>query len=118
MLLFAIWHFSLRGYAYSAWLSTFNEDWTENDKYGLWWKLISFDLWLSHTGDKAQRVGEKAESLLNSLEKEVKMKMSGLVSRWGKQRVERELEEREKGMKTTEDMEFDDGIISRLLSRG
>jgi hypothetical protein len=35
VLLWALWHFSLREYAYAAWLSTFDEDWTGNDRYTL-----------------------------------------------------------------------------------
>jgi hypothetical protein len=57
-LLTAVWHFSLRGYTHAAWLSTFDEDWTENDRYAMWWKLISFELWLSSFGDSAQRCRE------------------------------------------------------------
>jgi hypothetical protein len=115
VLLFAVWHFSLRGYAYSAWLSTFDEDWTQNDKYGLWWKLISFDLWLSSSGDSAQRVAKKVESLVDFFEKSIKLRMSNLVSTWKQERIDLELVEQEEKKKTMEDMEFDEVVISRLL---
>jgi hypothetical protein len=48
-LLLAVWHFSLRWYAYAAWLSTFDEDWSGKDGYALWWKLVDFDLWFIST---------------------------------------------------------------------
>ena len=114
-LLLAVWHFSLRGYAYAAWLSTFDEDWTEKDRYALWWKLISFELWLSSYGESAESIVEKVESHLISFEIWIKLRISNFVSTWKKERIELELMEQEKKMKMMEDIEFDEAVISKLL---
>lgn len=53
-LLLVVWHFSLRRYAYAAWLSTFDEDWTEKDGYALWWKLVGFGLWFDSVWNKVE----------------------------------------------------------------
>lgn len=113
-LLIAVLHFSLRGYAYAAWLSTFDEAWTEKDRYALWWKLISFELWLSSFGDSAESIEGKAESQLGFLEDWIKLRISNLVLTW-KQRIELELVEQEKKKKAMEDIEFDDTVVSKLL---
>jgi hypothetical protein len=116
VLVLAVWHFSLRAYAYAAWLSTFDEDWTEKDRYALWWKLIRFELWLSSYGNLAERVGRKVESQLNSLENWITLRMSNLVPTWKQERIELELKELEKEKKIMEDVEFDDTVISKLLN--
>jgi len=115
VLLTAVWHFSLRGYAYAAWLSTFDEDWTEKDRYALWWKLISLELWLSSYGESAESVGGEVESQLISFENSIKLRISNLVSTWKQERIELELMEQEKKMKMMEDIEFDEAVISKLL---
>jgi len=115
VLLMAVWHFSLRGYAYAAWLSTFDEDWMEKDRYALWWKLISLELWLSSYGESAESVGGKVESQLISFENSIKLRISNLVSTWKQERIELELMEQEKKMKMMEDIEFDEAVISKLL---
>lgn len=98
-----VWNFSLRRYAYSAWLSTFDEDWMEKNEYALWWKLISVGLRLSNALEKFS----EWLSPLNSFEK------------WfwtsKQERIELELAEQEKKRKLMEDMEFDDVVISKLL---
>jgi hypothetical protein len=111
----AVWHFSLRGYAYAAWLSTFDEDWMEKDRYALWWKLISLELWLSSYGESAESVGGEVESQLISFENSIKLRISNLVSTWKQERIELELMEQEKKMKMMEDIEFDEAVISKLL---
>jgi uncharacterized protein (DUF486 family) len=116
VLVMAVWHFSLRGYAYAAWLSTFDEDWTENDKYALWWKLISVELWLSGFGDLAKSVGEKIESRLNSFEVSINLAISNLASTGKQKRIELELVELEKKRKMMEDIEFDDAVVSKLIN--
>jgi hypothetical protein len=102
-LFMAVWHFSLRGYAYAAWLSTFDEDWMEKDRYALWWKLIRFDIWLSNLG-----IEESVESQLDFFE-------NYLVSTWKQERVELGLVEQEKKKKMLENIKFDDGVVSKLL---
>lgn len=47
LLVLCVWHFSLKRYGYNAWLSTFDEDWAEKNRYSLWWKLTSLDSWMS-----------------------------------------------------------------------
>jgi hypothetical protein len=115
MLFLAAWHFSLRGYAYAAWLSTFDEDWTENNKYRLWWKLISFDLWLSNLGDVFGNIGKKIDRQLINFEKSFKLRMSSWFSEWNNERIKLELEEKEDKRKMLEDVEFDDAVVSKLL---
>lgn len=114
-LLVVVWHFSLRGYAYAAWLSTFDEDWTEQDKYGLWWKLISFGLWLSGFGHWVMSIESKVESLLTNFETSIKFRTSNFVSTWKQERIELELVEQEKERKMMEDIESDDVVVSKLL---
>jgi hypothetical protein len=118
-LLMVMWHFSLRSYAYAAWLSTFDEDWTEKDGYALWWKLRIelwlFELWLSSFGDLALSVWGKVESQLNYVENLIKLRISNLVSTWKQERVKLELVEQEKKKKMMEDIEFDDAVVSNLL---
>ena len=118
VLLLAVWHFSLRRYAYAAWLSTFDEDWTENNKYGLWWKLISFDLWLSSIWDTLTNIGDRFDRSMMDLEKSFKRRMSYWFSAWNKERVEFELAELEERKKRIEYMEFDDAVVERLLNSG
>jgi ABC-type long-subunit fatty acid transport system fused permease/ATPase subunit len=115
VLLTAVWHFSLRGYAYAAWLSTFDEDWTDKYRYALWCKLISFELWLSSYGDSAESIWGKVESQLISFENWIKLRISNLVSTWKQERIELELMEQEMKKKMMEDTEFYDGVISKLL---
>lgn len=44
ILMYLLWWYGLRKYAYGAWLSTFDEgDWVENNKYKLWWKLLNLN---------------------------------------------------------------------------
>jgi hypothetical protein len=82
VLLWAMWHFSLKEYAYAAWLSTFDEDWTEKDRYTLWWKLMSFEVWLSSFGSSARGVERKVDSKLARFENSIKLRMSNLVPTW------------------------------------
>ncbi|KAE9373224.1 hypothetical protein N431DRAFT_482315 [Stipitochalara longipes BDJ] len=115
VILWAVWHFSLREYAYAAWLSTFDENWTEKDRYALWWKLMSFEVWLSSFGRSADGVQRKVDSKLTNFENSIKLRMSNLVSTWKQEREELELAEQEKKKKTMDDVEFDKAVVSKLL---
>jgi hypothetical protein len=115
VLLMVVWHFSLREYAYAAWLSTFDEDWIEKNEYALWWKLIGFGLWLSNLKGTVKSAGKKFESLLNGIGNSIKLRMSDLVPTWKQERIELELAEQAKKKKMMEDIEFDDIVVSKLL---
>ena len=34
---------ALKGYAYKAWLATFDEDWDTNGKYQTWWRIFEIN---------------------------------------------------------------------------
>jgi hypothetical protein len=63
----------------------------------------------------ARGVERKVDSKVMKFENWVKLRMSNLVSTWKQERGDLELAEREEKKKTMEDIEFNNGVVSKLL---
>jgi hypothetical protein len=73
------WHFSLRDYAYRAWLATFDEDWLEqrNKRYKLWWIIFAFDAKLKAWAERQVKAGKSKLPLLEQWMSGRKIKEDG-----------------------------------------